>query len=87
MSRAQLVANPIAQAHGATGGLVKCVWSEGKLIGVTAVGHGVSGMATLSTVMVSQGWTRKQCAKLIFPHPTLDEALRAALLAPAREAQ
>jgi dihydrolipoamide dehydrogenase len=84
VSRAQLVANPIAQAHGATGGLVKCVWSEGKLIGVTAVGHGVSSLATLSTVMVGQGWTRKQCAELIFPHPTLDEALRSALLAPAQ---
>ena len=83
VSRAQLVANPIAQAHGATGGLVKCVWSEGKLAGVTAVGHGVASLATLSTVMVSQGWTRKQCGDMIFPHPTLDEALRMALLNPA----
>jgi dihydrolipoamide dehydrogenase len=84
VSRAQLVANPIAQAHGATGGLVKCVWSEGKLIGVTAVGHGVASLATLSTVMVGQGWNRKQCAEIVFPHPTLDEALRSALLAPAQ---
>jgi len=83
VSRSQLVANPIAQAHGATGGLVKCVWSEGKLVGVTAVGHGVASLATLSTVMVSQGWTRKQCGEMIFPHPTLDEALRSALLNPA----
>lgn len=84
VSRAQLVANPIAQAHGATGGLVKCVWSEGKLIGVTGVGHGVASLATLSTVMVGQGWTRRQCEELVFPHPTLDEALRSALLAPAK---
>jgi dihydrolipoamide dehydrogenase len=84
VSRAQLVANPIAQAHGATGGLVKCVWSEGKLIGVTGVGHGVATLATLSTVMVGQAWTRRQCEELVFPHPTLDEALRAALLAPAK---
>jgi dihydrolipoamide dehydrogenase len=83
VTRSQLVANPIAQAHGATGGLVKCVWSEDKLIGATAVGHGVATLATLATVMVSQGWTKKQCAEVIFPHPTLDEALRAALLAPA----
>jgi hypothetical protein len=34
--------------------------------------------------MVGQGWTRKQCGELIFPHPTLDEAFRAALIAPAR---
>jgi len=84
VSRAQLVANPIAQAHGATGGLVKCVWSEGKLIGVTAAGHGVASLATLATVMVAQGWTRKECAGMVFPHPTLDEALRSALLAPAK---
>lgn len=84
VSRAQLVANPIAQAHGATGGLVKCVWSEGKLIGVTACGHGVASLATLSTVMVGQGWTKKQCEEFIFPHPTLDEALRSALLNPAK---
>lgn len=84
VSRAQLVANPIAQAHGATGGLVKCVWSGGKLLGVTAVGHGVASLATLATVMVAQGWTKKQCGEFIFPHPTLDEALRAALLAAAK---
>ena len=83
VSRSQLVANPIAQAHGATGGLVKCVWSDGKLIGATAAGHGVASLATLATVLVSQGWSKKQCAELIFPHPTLDEALRDALLAPA----
>jgi len=82
ISRAQLVANPIAQAHGATGGLVKCVWSDGRLIGVTAAGHGMASLATLATVLVGQGWTKKQCEEIIFPHPTLDEALRAALLAP-----
>jgi len=81
VSRAQLVANPIAQAHGATGGLVKCVWSDAKLIGVTAAGHGVASLAALSSVLVGQGWTKKQCEGIIFPHPTLDEALKAALLA------
>ncbi|MFP5238766.1 MAG: dihydrolipoyl dehydrogenase family protein, partial [Acidobacteriota bacterium] len=83
ISRSQMVANPIAQAHGATGGLVKCVWGEGRLVGVTAVGHGVASLATLGTVLVSQSWTHKQCEELIFPPPTLDEALKAALLGPA----
>lgn len=81
VSRAQLVANPMAQAHAATGGFVKCVWSEGKLVGVTAVGHGVAAMTTLGTLMVHDGWTKKHAASIVFPHPTLDEALRAALLA------
>ena len=84
VSRAQMVANPIAQAHGATGGFVKCVWSEGKLLGVTAVGHGASSLTTLATVMVGHAWSKKQCEELIFPHPTLDEALKSALLAPAQ---
>ncbi len=83
VSRAQLVANPIAQAHGATHGFVKCVGREDKLLGVTAEGPGVASRATLSTVLVGQAWTRTQCEELIFPHPTLDEALRAALTAPA----
>ncbi len=80
-TRAQLVTNPISHAHAATGGFVKCVWSEGKLVGVTAVGHGVASMATLATVIVQEGWTKKHAAATIFPHPTLDEALKAALLA------
>ncbi|GAB6036563.1 FAD-dependent oxidoreductase [Fundidesulfovibrio butyratiphilus] len=81
VTRAQLVANPIAQAHAATAGLVKCVWREGKLVGVTAVGHGVAQLAALATVMVSQRWTAKEAAELIFPHPTLEESFKAALLA------
>jgi len=85
VSRAQLVANPIAQAHGATSGLVKCVWSEGKLLGVTAAGHGVASLATLACVLVGQGWTKKQCEGIIFPHPTLDEALKTALMAGSQE--
>ena len=81
VTRAQLAANPIAQAHAATAGLVKCVWSEGKLAGVTAVGHGVAHLAALATVMVGQRWTAKESADLVFPHPTLEESLKAALLA------
>lgn len=81
VTRAQLVANPIAQAHAATAGLVKCVWSDGKLAGVTAVGHDVARLAALSTVMVGQRWTKKEAADLAFPHPTLEESLKTALLA------
>jgi dihydrolipoamide dehydrogenase len=38
-------------------------------------------MATLATVMVAQGWTREQAEALVFPHPGLDETVKAALLA------
>ncbi|WP_029898363.1 dihydrolipoyl dehydrogenase family protein [Desulfohalovibrio reitneri] len=78
VSRYNLAANPIAQAHGATQGFVKVVWSAGKtprVRGVTAVGHGVTGLTTLAEVMVRQEWTREQCLDIIYPHPSIDESL------------
>ncbi|MBI5518757.1 MAG: FAD-dependent oxidoreductase [Desulfovibrio sp.] len=81
VSRAQLIANPIAQAHAATQGFVKCVWRQGRVAGITAVGADVSRMAVAATMMVKAGWTREDAAGFMFPHPTLDESLKAALLA------
>lgn len=81
VSRAQLIANPMAQAHAATQGFVKCVWRQGRLIGVSAVGADVSRLAVAATIMVQAGWTREQAEAFLFPHPTLDESLKAALLA------
>jgi len=81
VSRAQLIANPIAQAHAATHGFVKCVWREGKVAGITAVGAGVSRLACFATLIIKQGWTREDASAFMFPHPTLDESLKAALLA------
>lgn len=81
VSRAQLIANPIAQAHAATQGFVKCVWRQGRLVGVTAVGAGVSRFAVAASMMVKAGWTREDAESFMFPHPTLDESLKAALLA------
>ncbi|MBU1230382.1 MAG: FAD-dependent oxidoreductase [Proteobacteria bacterium] len=81
VSRAQLIANPMAQAHAATAGFVKCVWSEGKVAGITAVGAGVSRLACFATLIIRQGWTREDAENFLFPHPTLDESLKAALMA------
>ncbi|MDQ7835145.1 MAG: FAD-dependent oxidoreductase [Humidesulfovibrio sp.] len=81
VSRAQLIANPIAQAHAATAGFVKCVWREGKIAGITAVGAGVSRLACFATQIIQLGWTREDAEAFMFPHPTLDESLKAALLA------
>ena len=81
VSRAQLIANPIAQAHAATAGFVKCVWRDGKIAGITAVGAGVSRLACFATLIIQQGWTREDASGFMFPHPTLDESLKAALLA------
>ncbi|OGR36993.1 MAG: 2-oxoglutarate dehydrogenase [Desulfovibrionales bacterium GWA2_65_9] len=81
VSRAQLIANPMAQAHAATAGFVKCVWRDGKIAGITAVGAGVSRLACFATLIIKLGWTREDAETFMFPHPTLDESLKAALLA------
>lgn len=81
ISQTMLSANPICQSHGASAGLIKVVWSEGRVMGISAVGHGVSHLITLCQVAVKDGWTRDKAESIIFAHPTLDEALKAALLA------
>lgn len=85
ISRANLGANPISQAHGQAQGLVKVVWIEDKVCSVSAVGHAASHLVTLAEIMVRDGWTRETAHQHIFAHPTLDEALRDALLAPLEE--
>ncbi len=81
-SKAQLAANPVAQAAAAPHGLVKVLWRDDTVTGISAVGHGVLHLVTTATIMVGQGWSRSQAENLIFAHPTLDETLRHALLAP-----
>ncbi|MGE4299689.1 MAG: NAD(P)/FAD-dependent oxidoreductase [Desulfovibrionaceae bacterium] len=91
-SESQLVANPIAQAHGAAHGFVRVLWTcpEGAaapdeawtVAGIMAVGHGVSHLVTQAVLMVEAGWTARDARRIIFAHPTLDEALAAALAAP-----
>ncbi|SDB56359.1 dihydrolipoamide dehydrogenase [Desulfonatronum thiosulfatophilum] len=87
VSRAMLAANPVAQAAAAPHGLVKILWSGRKVIGISAVGHGVLHLVASATIMVDQGWTRSQVEQLIFAHPTLDETLKQALLAPQEDVQ
>jgi len=81
ISRANLGANPISQAHGQAQGLVKIAWVDGVVHGVTAVGHGASHLVTLAEIMVRDRWTVERAHQHIFAHPTLDEALRDALIA------
>lgn len=86
-SSAQLAANPMAQAHAATQGFVKVVWSSGKVVGITAVGHDVSRLSLGATMIVQQGWTAEDIHKTIFAHPSLDESLLMALKAERKKAQ
>ena len=87
VSTAMLAANPMAQAHAATQGFVKVVWSANKVVGVTAVGHDVSRLVTPATLIVQLGWTLEDAHKTIFPHPSLDEALLMALMAERKRIQ
>ena len=80
VSKSMLSANPISQSHGSSAGVVKVTWSEGKVQGISAVGHGVSHLITLCELAVKDGWTREKVEGIIFAHPTLDEGLKAALL-------
>lgn len=85
ISRANLGANPISQAHGQAQGLVKVAWVDGVVRGVTAVGHGASHLVTLAEIMVRDRWTVDKAHQHIFAHPTLDEALRDALVSPQED--
>ena len=85
VSTAPLAANPMAQAHSATQGFVKVAWVDGKVASISAVGHGVGTMGTLAGIIVAQGWTAGDIHEVIFPHPSLDEALKAALSAPRQK--
>ncbi|WP_415719759.1 dihydrolipoyl dehydrogenase family protein [Maridesulfovibrio sp.] len=76
-----LVANPIAQAYASTQGFVKVVWLDGRVAGITAVGHHVAGFTTAAAMIVQEGWTKDDIHKVVFPHPSLDEALLGALKA------
>lgn len=82
VSRAMLAANPISQAHGHSHGMVQVYWRHGRVWAVAAVGARVSHLAGLAEVMVRDGWDATAANTHIFAHPSLDEALRAALTAP-----
>jgi dihydrolipoamide dehydrogenase len=84
-SRYQLAASPVAQAFGSSHGLIKVFWSNGKVVGITGIGHRTTGLVTLAEVMVNQGWDREHIHEIVVAHPTMDEALKEALLAEQKE--
>ena len=82
VTSAQLVANPIAQSYGTTQGFIKALWVDSKVRSIAAIGHGVSHLVTAATIIVKQQWTQDDVHSIIWAHPTLDEALEMALIAP-----
>lgn len=82
VSQAPLAANPMAQAHGHPHGMVRVYWQEGRVLAVAAVGGRVTHLAGLAEAMVREGWGAEAAHTHVFAHPSLDEAVRDALLAP-----
>jgi len=81
-SRSNMIANPIAQACCATQGFIKVFWEGGRVCGISALGHGASHLVGIAGVIVTQGWKAEDIHRIIWAHPTLDEALLEALTAP-----
>ena len=85
VARAQLMGNAIAQAGGDASGFVKVVWHNGALAGICALGHGVSHLVTAAQLLLLGQYHGDALHTFMFAHPTLDEALHAALEAPREE--
>jgi dihydrolipoamide dehydrogenase len=79
--RAPWSANPMADIAG-LGGLTKVVAERatGRLLGVHIVGDGAPELAALAAALVDFEAGVHDAAWLVFPHPTLSETVRAAVL-------
>jgi dihydrolipoamide dehydrogenase len=66
--------------------LVKCLFDAAtdRIVGAQVIGAEASELIHGLTIAVSLGATSAQLAHVVFPHPTLSEALHEAVLA-ARE--
>lgn len=86
-SRAPLSVNAIAQSTGHTQGFVRMIWAGDTLRAVSAVGHGVSHLVTAAALLVERGVKKNNGFPVIFAHPTLDEVLESAMVAPKENIQ
>lgn len=82
VSQAALGTNAIAQAGGDISGFVKAVWAGDDLVGIAAVGHGVSHLVTAAQLLLLGQYHGERSQTFMIAHPTLDELLREALNAP-----
>lgn len=79
VSKTPLLGNAIAQAGGDAAGFVKVVWRNGSIVGIAALGHGVSHLVTAAQLLLLGQYHDDALNAFMFAHPTLDEALHAAL--------
>jgi dihydrolipoamide dehydrogenase len=83
VGRFSLRGNGKALVLGEPDGLVKTVFdaTTGQLLGAQVIGTGASELIHGLTVALTLGATQTQLAGVIFPHPTLSEALHESVLA------
>lgn len=81
-SKAALAENVIAQSCGHPQGFVRMIWRDETLVSVSAAGHGVSCLAGAAALLVGNRIQKNVPLPVIFAHPTLDEVLESAIVAP-----
>ncbi|MBC2837347.1 dihydrolipoyl dehydrogenase [Paragemmobacter straminiformis] len=86
VGRFSLRGNGKALVMGEPDGLVKCLFDAAtdRIVGAQVIGAEASELIHGLTIAVSLGATSEQLAHVVFPHPTLSEAMHEAVLA-ARE--
>lgn len=87
VSRAPLSLSAIAQSYGQPQGFVRMAWAGDTLRAVSAVGHGVSHLVTAAALLVERKIQKNTPLPIIFAHPTLDEVLESAIVAPREDIQ
>jgi dihydrolipoamide dehydrogenase len=77
-----LVANGRARAAGESDGVVKVVMDgvTQRILGVHAVGEPVSELAAVAVLCLERSMTAPELGQMVFPHPTVGEAIREAAL-------
>ncbi|MEG2140696.1 MAG: NAD(P)/FAD-dependent oxidoreductase, partial [Bilophila sp.] len=61
---------------------IKIVWDGDKIVGIAAIGHGVSHLVTVAQLLIVGNYTPDTLPTVMFAHPTLDEIIPAAIRAP-----
>ncbi len=82
VGRFPFAANGQAMAHGETDGMIKVIFEEktGELLGAHMIGSGVTELIQGFVVAKSLEATKEDLQHIIFPHPTLSEAMHEACL-------
>lgn len=70
-------------SSGETGGFVKVIFNEktGELLGAHMVGYEVTELISIFSLAMSAELTHREILNTIFPHPTMSECLKEAVLA------